>query len=45
MALVSMNFVHAVTRNQTFSEYGLIFRFNSMLLDYDVDTKTGTPII
>jgi len=37
--------VIGVTRNQTFSEYGLIFKFNTMLLDYDVKTKTGTPLL
>jgi hypothetical protein len=42
---ITINYVTGITRNQTFSEYGLIFRFNTLLLDYDLKTKTGTPLL
>lgn len=35
--------VSAVSRNQSFSEYGVILDFNTILLDYNIKTKTGNP--
>jgi hypothetical protein len=41
---ISFGSVNAVSRNQSFSEYGIIFDFNTILLDYDIKTKTGSPM-
>ena len=41
---ITFGSVSAISRNQSFSEYGIIFDFNTILLEYDIKTKTGTPV-
>ena len=40
---ITLQIVSAVSLNNSFSEYGIILKFNTILLDYDIETKTGTP--